>query len=69
MELKTSNCISEKRQSEPPTPTSAVHGFEYSLNAGYASDSSNPVSMDTTPKMLVANLHNSKHIPVIKVRK
>ena len=68
MLIKLFQYILEKGPSEPRTPVSAVHGFDYSLNTGYASDSSNPVSMDTTPRMLIANLHHSNNIPAIKVR-
>ena len=46
-------------------PMSAIHGFDYNLNAGYTSDSSYGGSIDTTPKMPVSNMHS---VPVIKVR-
>ena len=47
---------------------SAIHGFDYNLNAGYTSDSSYGGSMDTTPKMPGSTLHGTNKVPVIKVR-
>ena len=50
--------------SEPQTPTTALHGFDFNSNMGYISETP---STTNTPSVLIANLHDPSNVPVITV--